>query len=54
MLAGIVASGTRRELAIVTPPVEPDFLRFVQGADEKPNTDGEQLDFRERYFGRLQ
>jgi len=41
----IEARRARRQIAIVSPPIEPDFLRFVQGADEKANPDGEQLDF---------
>jgi hypothetical protein len=42
------ALGPRRQFPIVPPPVETDLLRFVQRADEQADTNGEQLDFRER------
>ena len=45
MLARRRASRTGGQIAIVPPPVQPDFLRFVEGANEKTNPDGEELDF---------
>jgi len=45
VLAGGRARRAGRQIAIVPPPIEPDFLRFVEGADEKTNPDGEELDF---------
>ncbi len=50
MLAGVVARSPGRQVAIVPPPVQTDFLRFVQGADEKTDPDSEQLDFSERHL----
>src|SRR4029453_13697266 len=44
-LAATMAS--RRQVAVVAPPVETDLLRLVQRADEQPDADGEKLDFGE-------
>ena len=44
------AHRTRRQIPIVTPPVQPDFLCFVEGTHEEANPDGEQLDFGQRDF----
>ena len=41
------ALAARRQVAVVTPPVETDLLRLVQRADEQSDADGEKLDFRE-------
>src|SRR4029450_11434349 len=42
------ALSTWGQIAVVPPPVEADFLRFVERADEQPNPYGQQLDFRQR------
>ena len=41
---------SRRQVAVVSPPVEPDLLSFVQGAHEEPNPDRQQLDLSQRHF----
>ena len=35
-------------MAIVLPPVEPDLPRLVDGADDQPDADCEELDFGDR------
>ena len=42
------ALGPWRQFPIVPPPVETDLLRLVQRADEQPDPNGQQLDFRKR------
>jgi len=37
-------------MTIVFPPVEPDLLRLVDRADDQPDPDCEELDFRQRNF----
>src|SRR5262249_21483397 len=37
-------------MVIELPPVEPDLFRFVDRADEQPDANGEQLDFRQRHL----
>ena len=37
-----------RQVVIVLPPIEANLLGFVDRADEQPDPDGQQLDFRER------
>src|SRR2546421_8578928 len=39
---------SRRQVVVVLPPVEPDLLRLVDGADDQPDANGEELDFGER------
>src|SRR3982751_5743329 len=38
----------RREVLVITPPVQADLLRLVDGADDQADADGEQLDLRQR------
>src|SRR5689334_22771248 len=40
----------RGQMVIELPPVEAYLLGFVDRADEQPDPDGQQLDFRERHF----
>jgi hypothetical protein len=38
------ASRTGREVAVVAPPIQADFLRFVEGADQEPDTNCQEFD----------
>src|SRR5580765_2438555 len=40
----------RRQMVIVFPPVETDLLRLVDRADEQPDADRQELDFRQRHL----
>jgi len=35
-------------MVVIPPPVEPNLLRLVDRTHQKPNTNRQQLDFRER------
>ena len=39
-----------RQVPVVLPPIETDFLSLVERADEQPYTDGQKLDFRQGHF----
>src|SRR6266850_7852834 len=41
---------SRRQVVVVLPPVESDLLRLVDGADDQPDADGEELDLGERHL----
>src|SRR5215207_10507681 len=40
--------GADREVRVLAPPIQPDLLRLVDGTDEEPDADGEELDLGER------
>ena len=40
----------RRQMPVVLPPVEPDLLRLVDGADHEADADRQQLDFGKRHL----
>src|SRR5688572_5853568 len=46
LLYHLLAAG--REVPVVLPPVEPDFLRLVDGTDHQADADGQQFHFGQR------
>src|SRR6185436_13188179 len=40
--------GADRQVRVLAPPIQPDLLRLVDGADQEPDPDGEELDLGQR------